>query len=61
MSQILTTLRSKGLKNKNCVSQTADFKLERGTRQGDPILAYILVLVLEIVSILIKTNNNIET
>ena len=41
MSQILTTLRSKGLKTKNCVSQTADFKLERGTRQGDPILAYI--------------------
>ena len=61
MSQTLTTLRSKGLKTKNCVSQTADFMLERGTRQDDPILAYIFVLVLEIASILIKTNNNIES
>ena len=36
------------------------FKLEGGTRQGDPILAYLFILLLQIPFILIKTNNNIE-
>ena len=39
---------------------TRYFKLERSTRQGDPISAYLFILVLVIAFILIKTNNNIE-
>ena len=34
-------------------------KLDKGTRQGDPILAYLFVLVLEIVFNLIKQNKDI--
>ena len=36
------------------------YKLEGGTQQGDPVLAYIIIMVLEIVFTLIKTNSNIE-
>ena len=36
------------------------FKLERGTRQGEPISAYLFIIVLEIAFTLIKTNNNTE-
>ena len=36
------------------------FKLERGTRQGDPILAYLIILALEVVFSLIKANPDIE-
>ena len=39
---------------------TRYFKLERSTRQSDPISAYLFILVLVIAFVLIKTNNNIE-
>ena len=36
------------------------FKLERGTRQGDPISAYLFIIVLEVVFRIIKETSNIE-
>ena len=39
---------------------TTYFRLERGARQGDPILAYLFVLTLELFFLLIKSNKNIH-
>ena len=36
------------------------FKLERGTRQGDPILGYLFILVLEIAFLLIIQKESIN-
>ena len=36
------------------------FKLERGTRQRDPISAYLFILALEIVFLILKRNKNIK-
>ena len=53
------------LKNqKSCIinggNTTKYFKLENDTRQGDPISAYLLILVLEIIFQCIKENKNIK-
>ena len=39
---------------------TTYFKLERGTRQGDPFSAYLLILALEVVFSLTETNPDIK-
>ena len=39
---------------------TSYFKLERGTRKGDPISAYLFIIALELVFSLINANPNIE-
>ena len=39
---------------------TKYFKLKRATHQGDPISAYLFILVLEIVFAVIKSNQNID-
>ena len=39
---------------------TPYFKLERGTRQVDPILAYFIIIALEVVFSLIKANPDTE-
>ena len=39
---------------------TPYFKLERGTRQGDPILAYLIIIALEVVFSLIRVNPDIK-
>ena len=36
------------------------FKLERGTRQGDPIFAYLFIIVIEVVFRIIKETSNIK-
>ena len=41
-------------------SSTGYFYLERGTRLGDPISAYLLILALEILFIQIRDNHHIK-
>ena len=50
------------LKNQeSCIINTTKyFKLEKGTRQGDPISAYLFILVLETVFLSIKENKEIK-
>ena len=36
------------------------FKLKRGTRQGDPISAYLFIIVVQVVFRIIKETSNIE-
>ena len=39
---------------------TQYFKLNRGARQGDPIAAYLFIVVLEIFFIMIRSSNSIN-
>ena len=39
---------------------TGYFPLQRGTQQGNPILAYLFILVLEIVFIFVKESENVQ-
>ena len=43
----------------NCGKTMHYFGLKRGTRQGDPISAYLFILVLEIVFSFIKESENV--
>ena len=51
-------------KNESCVmnggTTTKYFSLDRGARQGDPIAAYLFILVLEIFFILVRRNDSIH-
>ena len=44
----------------NCGKTMRYFPLKRGTPQGNPILAYLFILVLEIVFIFVKESENVQ-
>ena len=44
----------------NSGKTTLNFKLERGTRQGDPVSAHLFIIDLEVVFSLVKANPNIK-
>ena len=46
--------------NNNGGKTTKYFKLERGARQGNPIAAYLFILVLEIFFIFAKINTKVK-
>ena len=56
--KVLLNNRESCVKNGGTTSKY--FKLERGTRRGDPISAYLFIIVLEVVFRIIKETSNIE-
>ena len=44
----------------NGCNTTSYFKLEKGARQGESISAYLLIIALEIIFAMIKSNPNIK-
>ena len=56
--------RNLNLEQKSCVvnggNTTQYSHLERGARQGDPILAYTFILALEVLSLLVRNNKDIK-
>ena len=59
VSWIKTILKNQG----SCIingGKTKYFKLERGARQGDPITAYLYILVLEIFFVFVKNNPKVK-
>ena len=51
-------------KNESCVfnggMSTGYFPLTRGSRQGDPISAYLFIIVMEVFFTMVRNNNNIQ-
>ena len=39
---------------------TGYFKINRGTRQGDPMAAYLFILIMEILACQVRNNQNIK-
>ena len=52
------------LKQESCIisggNTSQNFHIERGARQGDPILAHIFILALEVMSLLVRNNKDIK-
>ena len=53
-------LKNQETRKSNSGNTTKYFRLEKRTRQGDPISAYLFILVLGIVFLSIKGNKNIN-
>ena len=39
---------------------TGYFKLQRGTRQGDPLASYLFILSIEVLATMVRNDTNIE-
>ena len=39
---------------------TSYFKIERGTRQGDPLAPYVFILVIKVLAVMVRQNEDIK-